>query len=1075
MPCPEYQILSDYMFGRLDEHLRTDVETHLGKCLSCLSVLDSVRKTDDPVFRLLRWPDTTNSDTTHAQLSSSEPTPANSRAISTTNSTVTSAESSAGDFDDELPAVIGDYEVIDTIGSGGMGRIYKARHTHLGRVVAMKLLPSDRLKDKLAVQRFRKEVLASGKLLNHPNVVNILDARQVRDRRNGKIRDLLVMEYIDGCDLSSHVKQHGRLPVAQALEYTLQAARGLEHAHQAGVIHRDIKPSNLMLDDGTIKLLDMGIAHLEGIADELVESGKAPQQIDDLTKTGQLMGSVHFMAPEQALNPHAVDKRADIYSLGCTLYYLLVGSTPYTGQTMDEIVLAHRTQRIPNLQNQRNDVPLVVAELFEAMVAKDPDDRPDSVGLVAEQLDSILKSEFGGKDLTNFLSDLRQTNVKNRRLRRQEKQPVFSNKTFLASLGAAACVILLVVVAAIFSNVPRKVERQSTATPTVTYADGYKRLGKPMSPEAVAPHMFAASKTTPALACAEASYIRVWNTKTWSAPAAFKAHDESGFITALGFSPDGSLLASVGEDYQVRVWDPNSFKRLHVLPGRHTQSVDSLSFSCSGEMLAAASADGLVTVWDLRTEKPIEFIAHETAITCVVFSPKDRNKLLTAAIDDSIKLWQIGTKESIVATFQAEAPVNDLAWAPNGELFASASGESRSGSVRTFDVSPTGDSHGQLLTPQRVSGVTCIEFSSNGSEIYAGDSSGAVSAWNLQSGERRFIRKDGNQIYSGAIGTGNLFITLAENEPIGIVDITTGERLAMVSPNTTLSNCLAVSPNGTLLAVACGDGGSPYGFVKTFDLPSGQEKLSFRAHSRDPRFDSTIRCVRFSPDGKTLATASNDNSVKLWDPVSGELRTTLASELSSAVNAFCFSPDNQFIATGRVGGKVQLWSIAEEVPAVTLASQKDEITDIQFSEDGTKLAFVGRDQSLVVLDVADRKVIKQLDFANPLTALVWNGPHIVVAGAGGQLHFVDAKSLSIRESVQTAHSQIYAAVGLDADHVATAGRDRLIRVWELATMRPAGTISGNQGTILALGAASDGRTVASASRDGAIRVFAINE
>lgn len=291
----------------------------------------------------------------------------------------------------------GNYVIQDKIGSGGMGDVYLAKHRRMQREVALKLLPTAMAEDQHVIRRFQREVQAAAKL-SHPNIVTAYDADEVDGTH------YLVMEYVTGTDLSALVKQQGVLPVGQALDYILQAAKGLEYAHQAGIIHRDIKPSNMLLDDnGTIKILDMGLARI----DEVDEENPATA----LTQSGSVMGTVDYMSPEQAQSTHTADNRSDIYSLGCTLYYLLTGNSVYGGQTVVNRILAHRDQPIPSLTSANVQVPSSVDAIYQKMIAKLPEDRFQSMQAVIDAIEkcdllnpaSTMTSKPSDPELQKFL------------------------------------------------------------------------------------------------------------------------------------------------------------------------------------------------------------------------------------------------------------------------------------------------------------------------------------------------------------------------------------------------------------------------------------------------------------------------------------------------------------------------------------------------------------------------------------------------------------------------------------------------------------------------------------------------
>jgi hypothetical protein len=258
-----------------------------------------------------------------------------------------------------LPPVLGEYELLERLGAGGMGEVYRARHRRLGKLVALKVLGQARLGCGEALARFRREAEAVGQL-DHPHLVEAHDAGE----HDGVV--YLVLKLIDGVDLQRLVKERGPLPADEACELVRQAALGLQHLHERGLVHRDIKPSNLMRTPaGTVKVLDLGLARL-----------RSSTTADELTAPNVLMGTPDYLAPEQIDNAAGVDIRADLYSLGATLFYLLTGKAPFDHHrgTLAKLK-AHGHEPPPDVRALRPDVPDGVAALVARLLAKRPEQR----------------------------------------------------------------------------------------------------------------------------------------------------------------------------------------------------------------------------------------------------------------------------------------------------------------------------------------------------------------------------------------------------------------------------------------------------------------------------------------------------------------------------------------------------------------------------------------------------------------------------------------------------------------------------------------------------------------------------
>lgn len=277
---------------------------------------------------------------------------------------------------------LGKYRLLERIGRGGMGSVYKARHEVMGRVVALKVMARSLVNDADAVARFQREVRAAA-ALSHPNIVTAHDADCAGDVH------FLVMEFVDGRDLHWWIKQGGPLPIPWSCECIRQAALGLEYARSRGLVHRDIKPSNLLVyqpDEQTpplVKILDLGLARL---ASEKHEPGS-------ITRSGQIMGTPDYIAPEQAEDVHAADTRADIFSLGCTLFQMLTGQLPYGGATLMAKLLARTQRDAPPVQNLRPDVPPGLSAVVARMLARRPEDRYQTPAEVAEALAPFARDQ----------------------------------------------------------------------------------------------------------------------------------------------------------------------------------------------------------------------------------------------------------------------------------------------------------------------------------------------------------------------------------------------------------------------------------------------------------------------------------------------------------------------------------------------------------------------------------------------------------------------------------------------------------------------------------------------------------
>ncbi len=530
--------------------------------------------------------------------------------------------------------LLGSYVLLERIGEGGMGHVFKARNWKLNTVVALKLIRKEHLDNPNAVRRFHHEIRAAAQL-DHPNIVRALDADEV----NGA--HLLVMEYVPGVDLAKLVKRDGPLPVEKACDYARQTALGLQHAHQCGLVHRDIKPHNLLLTpQGMVKILDMGLARLH-YANENQASGA-------LTHEGTVMGSFDFIAPEQAMDSHTVDIRADLYSLGCTLYYLVAGRAPFSGGAAMEKLIKHRSQEPEPLERLRPGVPAAVTVVVRKLMAKRPEDRYQTPAEAAVALAAACASPppTAATVVTNARTlDFRPAGggiVSPPPVRPAAGVGVLMGAAVLAGLLAVGLVALLM-----WLGRPRP-----SPTPAPPTGAATKVVWKPGPPLGMLPGLIARPAVLPG--------IRRWQVET-TLPL--------GGISAVAWSPDGKLIAYGEGSGRIRLIDAETRRLVQLLPG-HEGAVACVAWSPDGAWLASGGwADKVVRLWRPDGTRGPVLTGHKSAVVCVAWSP-DGKRLASGGHwgDSTVRIWSVDGAAGPVLPH--DTLIDCVAWSPDGHVLA---------------------------------------------------------------------------------------------------------------------------------------------------------------------------------------------------------------------------------------------------------------------------------------------------------------------------------------------------------------------------------------------------------------------
>jgi hypothetical protein len=572
--------------------------------------------------------------------------------------------------------VIGPYVLLDKLGEGGSGAVYQARHQMMKRTVALKVLRPGRLSGA-AIQRFQQEIEAAA-ALSHPHIVTAHDA--------GRAGDLFyfAMEHLEGATLEQAVRQRGPLPTGEACLYAVQAAQALQHACGKGLVHRDLKPGNLFLTGGgTVKLLDLGLARVQATSAE--KGGRA------LTQLGAIMGTPDYMPPEQISDARGVDVRGDIYSLGCTLSFLLTGRPPCGGKTIMEKMDAHLKTAVPSVRALRPDVPEGLDAVVRKMMAKAPAERyqtPDEVAQalrpfcgaapVAVPVHAPVATIVPGDTVAAGPANPHGTAVPPARRRR---------RALLAAALAALTVALGLGVwlwkgkektkEADADGRPNEGESLGLGEPVRVPFDSQwldrldaanippgerydwqpKELCAVLGEHRLRGDMIAVSPDgrTLATVLTQASYawpefIRLGDVedlherRLWRAPVA---------VTALAFLPDGRTLAAAHADGAVRLWDVAKGSEQGRADGHDKRNDLSLAVSHDGKRLAVGSGT-VLWVWDVsdvKAPKELHRIAsHSSDIQAVSFAPSGYRLLSACGPRDAmLRLW--GDEGKLLNTF----------------------------------------------------------------------------------------------------------------------------------------------------------------------------------------------------------------------------------------------------------------------------------------------------------------------------------------------------------------------------------------------------------------------------------------
>lgn len=895
-------------------------------------------------------------------------------------------------------ARIGGYLLIEALGAGVTGQVFKAKHEKTGNFVALKVIRPELLTSPDARRRFVQEIRATSQL-SHPNVTRAFDLG------DSHAMDFLAMEYFEGIDLDHLVKRSGPLPPDEAREYVRQAALGLQHIHQHGLVHRDIKPANLLLakvpdGDGVIKILDLGLARL-------CEDNPS---YSTLTREGTVMGTPDYMAPEQAADARTADIRADIYSLGCTLYYLLTGQPLFPGGTFIQKVDRHRWETPRAVEELRPAVPPALRAVLSKMLAKSPAERfgtPAELAAALEPGTEIIdgigaRSVDGGA--THILIDGAQPSP-GASLRVPGVGRGNTHRRLLLAIGACIALALTVLLLG-----PAR-EREPSLPPP--------------RPRPVAPATPFDARIAQGVPEAQQSagqppeVVAVLGDQRWR---------QWGLVWSVGFSRDGRHIASAGEERSIRIWNPDTGREVMAIAAPH--HVYAMAYSPDGRFLASGGLGTAVTLWDAATGHERQSLRRRPMVVrSLAISPDSQT--VAAGADDHVIFWDAESGKEI-GTWPLKGYIYALAFSHDGKTLAAGGPD---GCVRLWDVELKREEPSLVCAP---GAVRALAFAPDRRLLAAGGADGTVRTWNLERSqpEATILGRHGSPVRTLQFSPSGKTLasgTDGEDRAILVWDMERGRLQGAMRPRHERAHegvfSVSFAPDGKTLA-----SGSPDGTIRVWDVATRLERSAV-----PPSW--SVDALEVAADGRMLAVGSRQGPGRLWDVESG---AEAILEVAGGSPSAALAPRGE---RGMFGGQVGItfFDTQEKRPTQTQPAPGLPLLTAAYSPDGATLAIGSGDPH-------DRK--------KPGEIKLWD------LAAGRAIRLTPGHDGSV-ESVAFGSPR---SDGGPVLTLATGGGDGVVILWDMARRTENRRLTKHTGRVRVVAFAPDGR-LATGSDDGTLRLW----